>query len=82
VANPHTLDEVCEYIKTEFGFEELEQTSTIYQQEYKELRAGFLMQYAPELLGDLQKRPQLKGDSEYHVLIEKRYEDYLRQLAR
>ena len=112
-ANPHTLDEVCEYIKTKLGFKELEPTSKVYQHEYKELRAGFLMQYAPHLLGEQSERPQLKGqteeeirefmdavearkqlamqvpkeafdiefhmfkkkmgDSEYHVLIEKRY---------
>ena len=63
-ANPHTLDEVCEYIKTELGFEELSQESKTYQQEYRELRAGFLMQHAPELLGELSERPQLKGQSE------------------
>lgn len=113
-ANPHTLDELCEYIKTKLGFEELEPTSKVYQHEYREMRAGFLMQYAPNLLGEQSERPQLKGeseeeirefmdavearkqaamqvpkeafdiefrmfkkrmgDSEYHVLIEKRYE--------
>lgn len=113
-ANPHTLDEVCEYIKTKLGFVELEQTSKVYQHEYREMRAGFLMRYAPDLLGELKERPKLAGeteeeirefmdaveaqkqaafqmpredfdiefrmfkkqmdDSEYHVLIEKKYE--------
>ncbi|MBP3579562.1 MAG: hypothetical protein J6K15_15775 [Lachnospiraceae bacterium] len=66
-ANPHTLDEVCEYIKTSLGFEELSQESKVYQHEYKELRAGFLMQYAPELLGEHWKRPQLAGESEEEI---------------
>ena len=66
-ANPHTLDEVCEYIKTTLGFEELSQESKVYQHEYKELRAGFLMQYAPELLGEHWKRPQLAGESEGEI---------------
>jgi len=66
-ANPHTLDEVCEYIKSSLGFEELSQESKVYQHEYKELRAGFLMQYAPELLGEHRERPQLKGQSEEEI---------------
>lgn len=66
-ANPHTLDEVSEYIKTKLGFEELRQTSKVYQHEYQEMRAGFLMQHMPELLGDLQERPQLKGESEEDI---------------
>ena len=66
-ANPHTLDEVCEYIKTSLGFEELSQESKVYQHEYKELRAGFLIQHAPELLGEHRKRPQLAGESEEEI---------------
>lgn len=66
-ANPHTLDEVCEYIKTILGFEELSQESKVYQHEYKELRAGFLIQHAPELLGEHRERPQLKGQSEDEI---------------
>lgn len=66
-ANPHTLDEVCEYIKSSLGFEELSQESKVYQHEYRELRAGFLMQYAPELLGEYKERPQLAGESEEEI---------------
>ena len=66
-ANPHTLDEVCEYIKTELGFEELEATSKVYQHEYRELRASFLIQHAPELLGELKERPRLAGQSEEEI---------------
>ena len=66
-ANPHTLDEVCEYIKTSLGFEELSQESKVYRHEYKELRAGFLMQYAPHLLGEHKERPQLAGESEEEI---------------
>lgn len=66
-ANPHTLDEVCEYIKIKFGFEELEPTSKVYQHEYWEMRAGFLIQHAPELLGEFKERPQLKGQSEEEI---------------
>jgi hypothetical protein len=82
-ATPHALDEVCEYIKTTLGFEELSQESKVYQHEYREMRAGFLMQHAPELLGELAERPQLAGETEEDIAGKsKRYEDYLRQLAR
>ena len=66
-ANPHTLDEVCEYIKMTLGFEELSQESKVYQHEYKELRAGFLMQHASQLLGEHKERPQLAGESEEEI---------------
>ena len=66
-ANPHSLDEVCEYIKTKLGFEELGLDSKVYQHEYREMRAGFLMQHAPEFLGELKERPKLKGQSEEEI---------------
>lgn len=66
-ANPHTLDEVCDYIRTKLEFEELDQESKVYQHEYRELRAGFLMQHAPELLGEHRERPQLAGQSEEEI---------------
>ena len=66
-ANPHSLDEVCEYIKATLGFEELGQESKVYQHEYKELRAGFLIHHAPELLGEHRERPQLAGESEEEI---------------
>ncbi len=66
-ANPHTPDEVCEYIKTSLGFEELGQESKVYQHEYREMRAGFLIQHAPELLGEHRERPKLKGQSEEEI---------------
>ncbi len=69
-ANPHTLDEVCEYIKTKYGFIEIAQDTDEYLEEYREMRAGLLMQHAPELLGELSKMPKLEGRSEEDI---KRY---------
>lgn len=66
-ANPHTLDEVCEYIKSKHGFVELPAESEAYQREYREMRAGFLMQYAPELLGEQRNRLELQGHSEEEI---------------
>ncbi len=66
-ANPHTLDEVCEYLKTKHGFAELPAESEEYQREYREMRAGFLIQYAPGLLGEQSNRPELQGHSEEEI---------------
>ena len=66
-ANPHTLDEVCEYLRTKHGFAELPKDSEEYQREYREMRAGFLMQYASELLGEQSNRPKLQGQSEEEI---------------
>ena len=66
-ANPHTLDEVCEYIKTKHGFTEVAQDAEEFLEEYREMRAGLLMRYAPELLGELKEMPQLEGRSEEDI---------------
>lgn len=66
-ADPHTLDEVCEYIKAKHGFAEVTQDTKEYQEEYREMRASFLMINAPELLGELKDLPQLKGRSEEDI---------------
>lgn len=69
-ADPHTLDEVCKYIKTKHGFTELSEDTEEYLEEYREMRAGLLMRYAPELLGELKEMPQPEGRSEEDI---KRY---------
>lgn len=69
-ADPHTMDEVCEYIKEKHGFVEIGKESEEYQENYRHLRAGFLIQHAPELLGDLKETSKLEGRSEEDI---KRY---------
>lgn len=66
-ANPHTLDEVCEYITAEYDFVELGHETEKYREEYRELRAAFLIQHAPELLGEFKERPKLDGHSEEEI---------------
>lgn len=66
-ANPHTLDEVCEYLQTKHGFKEVSTDSEEYREEYREMRAGFLTIYAPELLGEQKERPELSGHSEEEI---------------
>lgn len=57
----HTMDEVMEYIRKHHGFVEL--TGEEIKEEYRELRASFLMQYTPELLGEYQEMPKLQSES-------------------
>lgn len=73
----HTMDEVMEYIVnvhgfTKLGFDEI-------KEEYNEMRASFLIQHAPELLGEYATLPKLKSESQedlwaYVKLAEKRTE--------
>ena len=60
-ADAHTMDEVCEYIVNELGYTEVDKTEFRYKEEYREMRASFLMQYRPELLGELAEIPKLEN---------------------
>ena len=59
-ADSHTVDEVADYLVRKLGYTEVSPEDEAYQIEYSDLRAAFLMQYRPELLGDLTEpqRPQ------------------------
>lgn len=65
-ANSHSLDEVIEYIVNVHGFVEIEGDKV--NQEYNEMRASFIMQYAPELLGEYATIPQLKSESKEDIM--------------
>lgn len=64
-ANSHTLDEVMDYLVDAHGFVEIKDGEI--QQEYEELRASFILQYAPELLGEYATMPQLKSESKEDI---------------
>ena len=64
-ANSHSLDEVMDYIVNVHGFVEMEGEGV--RQEYEEMRASSILQYAPELLGEYATMPQLKGESEEDI---------------
>ena len=64
-AKSHSMDEVMEYIVNVQGFVELGNDEV--QQEYKEMRASFIMQYEPELLGEYATMPQLKSESQEDI---------------
>ena len=57
----HSLDEVIDYIVNRHGFVELHNDEVCFERE--ELRASFIMQYAPELLGEYATMPRLKSES-------------------
>ena len=57
----HSLDEVIDYIVNRHGFVELHNDEVCFERE--ELRTSFIMQYAPELLGEYATMPRLKSES-------------------
>ena len=62
-ANPHSMEQVADYI-TELGFSEVDKSEPEYKTEYSQMRASFIMQYKPELLGDLAEAPKLENHEE------------------
>lgn len=59
----HNLDEVMEYIVNKHGFTRLDDDTDEVKEEYNQMRASFLMKYAPDLLGEYAEIPQLKSES-------------------
>lgn len=64
-ANSHTLDEVMDYIVDVHGFVEIKDDEM--RQEYEEIRASFILQYASELLGEYATMPKLKSESKEDI---------------
>ena len=52
-ANPHTLEEVVEWLKREHGAVEVSQQSHNYLEQKQFLKASLIMRHRPDLLGDL-----------------------------
>ena len=52
-ANPHTLEEVVEWLKREYGAVEVSQQSFNYLEQRKCLKASLIMRHRPDLLGEL-----------------------------
>lgn len=69
----HSMDEVMEYIVNRYGFVEVDKDSEEAVEEYQQMRASFIIQYAPELLGESIAYPQLKSKSPEDVEV------YIRQ---
>ena len=58
----HSLDEVMEYIVNRYGFVEVDKDSGEFAEEYQQMRASFIIQYAPELLGESTACSKLKSE--------------------
>ena len=67
-ANPHSMEQVADYI-TELGFSEVDKSEPEYKTEYSQMRASFIMQYKPELLGDLAEAPKLENHEEETIKL-------------
>ncbi len=76
-ANPHTMEQVIEHAKSKWGYSDISKSSREYKMEYIQLRAAFILQYKPELLGEFKDYPKLEGQDEesikhFMMLIEQR----------
>ena len=61
-ANPHTLDEVVELLKREYGALEVSQQSHNYLEQRKCLKASLIMRHRPDLLGELMDLKPPEGE--------------------
>ena len=68
-ANPHFMEQVADYIMNELGFLEVDKSEPEYKTEYSQMRASFIMQYKPELLGDLAEAPKLENHEEETIKL-------------
>lgn len=68
-ANPHSMEQVADYIMNELGFLEVDKSEPEYKTEYSQMRASFIMQYKPELLGDLAEVPKLENHEEETIKL-------------
>lgn len=68
-ANPHSMEQLADYIITELGFLEVDKSEPGYKAEYFQMRASFIMQYKPELLGDLAEAPKLENHEEETIKL-------------
>ena len=61
-ANPHTVEEVAEWLKREYGAVEVSQQSHNYREQRKSLKTSLIMRHRPDLLGDLMDLKPPEGE--------------------
>ena len=64
----HSMEDVLTFAVNECGLAELDRDSVEVMEEYKQLRASFILQYKPELLGEYAKRPPLESEEPEAVM--------------
>jgi hypothetical protein len=74
---PHSMEEVIQYLQSRYGFIEADKDSEEYLREYREMRCSSILQHAPELLGEYVTLPQLtsrdeEGIRKFQAELEKR----------
>ena len=62
-ANPHTVEEVVELLKQEYGAVEVSQQSHNYREQKKCLKASLIMRHRPDLLGKLMNLEPPEGEN-------------------
>lgn len=79
----HSMDEVLAFAVNECGLAELDRDSAEVREEYKQLRASFILQYKPELLGEYAKLPPLESEEPEAVIehLEKCKEQFRHAMA-
>ena len=73
---PHTMDEVMQYLQSRYGFAEVNKESEEYRREYQEMRCSSILQYAPELLGEYATPPLLTSRDEEGI---RKFQDELQK---
>ena len=79
-AKSHSIDEVMDYIVNVHGFAVI--VNDEVHQEYEELRASFILQYAPELLDEYATMPKLKSESKEDIQAHIKQFQVRQQMAR
>lgn len=72
-SNPHTLDEVMEYICDKYSATEISTDSKRYLRQKKYMKESLILRFSPELLGDLKKiePPKNTDDKTLQEFMEK-----------
>lgn len=79
----HSMEDVLAFAVNECGLTELDRDSIKVREEYEQLRASFLLQYKPELLGEYAKIPPLEKEDPEAVMehLEKCKEQFSHAMA-
>lgn len=64
----HSMEDVLAFAVNEYGLAELDRDSAEVREEYEQLRASFILQYKPELLGEQAKFPSLESEEPEAVI--------------
>lgn len=79
----HSMEDVLAFAVNECGLAELDRDSATVKEEYEQLRASFILQYKPELLGEYAEIPRLESEEPEAVMkhLEKCKEQLQRAMA-